>query len=281
MGIELEASFSGVVSTGSYENEKPFFRIKEDVSIDLTDDQKKARILELHSLCKEAFTLVERESNAKRIQKAFANIRFREKDGLQLPSVTSIIGWDEEYYVPEHELTQYAAQGEINHLKLEYFIKDDKWLDAKQIPEAHKFILILQKGSLKLSPDFGDMPAFLKKYPIKFIKSEEEVYNKEHLYSGRYDAYGIPEINDHWKDIGAEAVPTIFDLKRTKMVIKNMKQLSAYAKATEDEVKQLVVIPINDKTKQGFSKPEVSQDIGSYFKMFLQDRADFKKQFGV
>lgn len=277
----LEASFSGVVSTGSYENERPFFRIQEDTVLDLTDEQKKSRILELHFLCKEAFTLVERESNAKRIQKAFSNIRFYAKDGLQFPSVTSIIGWDEEYYIPEHELTQYASQGTINHLKLNAFIKGGEWLEAKRIPEAHKHILILKKGSLNLEPDFGDLPAFLKKYPIKFLKSEQVVYNKEDLYAGTYDAYGIPEINDNWKALGVEAVPTLFDLKRTKNTVKNMKQLSAYAKASEDEVKQIMIIPINDKTKQGFSKPEATKDIESYYKMFLQDRLDFKNQFGI
>jgi len=278
--LTITASFTGVIPTGAYENEKPMFSITEtleNVNGVHTDEWVSGRQKELQTICYGAFQERERESLIKRIEKERKDIRFYHRGEKRYPSVTSIIGWDADYHVSPEDLVQYASQGEINHLKLNYYITKGEWLPAEKIPEAYKHIVILTKGNLKLDIDSGNLPAFLDAYPIKFQTSEQEVFNDEHLYAGRYDATGIPTEN---KKEWIEAIPTIFDLKRTPDPVKNFKQMAAYAMCCPG-VKQMVIIPVNDKTKQGFSKPIVTKDIDSYFKMFLQDRVAFKERFGI
>ena len=112
------------------------------------------------------------------------------------------------------------------------------------------------------------------------------VFNDEEKYAGRRDACGKVIMNNEWEKLGAKPVPTLFDLKRTADDKKNFKQLAAYAEASPEKIEQLVVIPISDgpkskSIKQGFSKPLVTQNIDAYYKMFLQDREQFKKRFSL
>jgi len=277
--MKINVSFTGVISTGEFENERPFFSLEDELQG--TDIEIKERQEQLYSFCRDMFDKVQKESITRKLEKIRKDLRFYPRNNEQYPSVTSILGWDDDFYISEEDLLQYSAQGEINHLKLNYFIEKGNWCEAKKIPEAHFHIVILKKGSLNLPADSGNLPGFLEKYPIKFTDSEKVVYNDEHRYAGRRDAYGKVIINEDWKKLGAKDVPTLFDLKRHKNDMKNLKQLAAYAQASEETIKQLIVIPINDDTKQGFSKPTVTQDIDAYFKMFLQDREQFKKRFGI
>ena len=280
--MKITTQFTGVISTGEFENERPLFALEEE--FDGADDKVKARQEVLYQICRQLFDKVQKESIVRKLEKIRKDLRFYPRNGEQYPSVTSIIGWDDDFFITEEELLQYAAQGEINHLKLSYFIKDKKWYEAKEIPEAHYFMVILKGGSLKLPFDSGNLPAFLEKYPIDFIDSETIVYNDEHKYAGRRDAYGTPVKSDAWDKLKVKYVPTLFDLKRTAHEKKNFKQLSGYAEASPEKIEQLVVIPISDgpeskPIKQGFSQPLITQNIEAYFKMFLQDREQFYKRF--
>ena len=277
--MKITTSFTGVISTGEFENERPLFALEDEFKG--TDLEIQMRQNEMYAWCREMFDKVQKESIAKRLQKQRKDLRFYPRGSEQYPSVTSVIGWDDDYFVSEEDLLQYAAQGEINHLKLKYYIEQKEWLEAKKIPEAHFHLVILKKGKLGLSEDYGDLPGFLQKYPINFIDSEVVVYNDTDKYAGRRDAYGTPVLNKEWEKLEVKAVPTLFDLKRHKDDIKNFKQMSAYAKASPEKIEQLIIIPINEDTKQGFSKPSVTQNIDSYYKMFMQDREQFKKRFGV
>jgi len=287
MKVKVYASFTGVVATGEFENQRPMFgaEIEFEMLEPLTEEDIDQAISEaqqdLHQIAYNNFKDAERKSVVARIEKEKKNIRFYEYNGEQYPSVTSIIGWDLDFYVTAVELSQYASQSTINHLKLQYFIEKNEWFEAKKIPEAHKHIVILQKGHLKLEIDSGNLPAFITKYPITFTGSEITVYNKDHKYAGTLDAPGQPIINKDWEKAGAIDAPTIFDIKRTPNVKKDFKQLAAYAKAYSPDIKQLCIIPINNKTDQGYSKPIITQDIDAYFKMFLQDRQSFKDRFAI
>lgn len=278
--MKITVSFTGVISTGEFENERPLFALEEESELGKLEWVQE-RQSQLYQVCRELFNKVQQESIAKKLEKIRKDLRFYPYKNEQFPSVTSIIGWDEDYFISEEDLLQYAAQGEINHLKLKYFIEKKEWLEAKQIPEAHLHLVILKKGSLKLSDKCGDLPGFLEKYPIDFIDSEITVFNEIDRYAGRRDAYGNIKVNKEWEKIGAKDLPTLFDLKRHKNEVKNLKQLAAYAKASPEKIGQLIVIPINDDTQQGFSKPIVTQDIDAYYKMFLQDREQFKKRFQI
>lgn len=277
--MKISVSFTGVISTGEFENERPLFALEDEYKGD--DVAISIRQNEMYSLCRSMFDKVQKESITKRLEKQRKDLRFYPRGNEQYPSVTSILGWDSDFFVSEEDLLQYAAQGEINHLKLNYFIEKGEWFEAKQIPEAHFHMVILKKGSLRLPENSGNLPAFLEKYPIKFVDSEKVVYNDKDKYAGRRDAFGSVVMNPEWEKLKAKDVPTLFDLKRHKDDIKNFKQMAAYAMASEEKIGQLVIIPINDDTKQGFSKPSVTQDIEAYYKMFLQDREQFKKRFGI
>ncbi len=282
--IKITAQFTGVISTGEYENERPLFALEDEVNHNPTDSEIRKRQEQLYSMCRDLFDRVQKESFVRKLKKIRKDLRFYPRNGEQYPSVTSIIGWDDDYFVTEEELLQYAAQGEINHLKLNYFIEKGKWFEAKEIPEAHFYMVILKKGNLNLLPDSGNLIGFLEKYPIEFIDSEKTVYNDKDKYAGRRDAYGKPKLNKDWEKLGAKDLPTLFDLKRTANDKKNFKQLAAYAMASEEKIKQLIVIPVKEgknAPKQGFSQPLVTQNIEAYYKMFLQDREQFKKRFQI
>jgi hypothetical protein len=99
------------------------------------------------------------------------------------------------------------------------------------------------------------------------------VVNPEHRYAGRYDIKGV-----------FDGKVSIMDIKTTASVDKEscFKQLSAYAKCPGNEdVEQMVVIPLNDKTQQGFSKPVVETNIEKYWALFKKDRDLFKRRFGL
>jgi hypothetical protein len=99
-----------------------------------------------------------------------------------------------------------------------------------------------------------------------FSLSEQEVYNDEYMYCGKYDS---------------KSADVIYDFKSgspTKdMFEKAFIQLSAYAKCLPD-VKKLVVIPLNPKAKH---HTQETTEIDKYFSIFLKKRAEFKERYGV
>jgi len=116
----------------------------------------------------------------------------------------------------------------------------------------------------------------LEKYPIKDMKNGESSVNLVHRYGGTPDFTGTPDFK------GVDPIPTLFDVKRTPDKVKNFKQMSAYIKMRGyDHIKQMAILPLNDKTQQGFSKPKVETRIENYFGMFLKDREGFKNRFGI
>lgn len=281
MKIKISSSFSGVISRGSYENSRPGFSaeveydIEEGASVDVAVDSLQKR---LQKICYDNFKACEEQAIIERINKERQDFRFYpdEYGKLILPSVTSVIGFDADMFCTPEDLAQYAAQSNLCHAQVAHYIETGNWLEAKDVPGTWADLVIVTKGKLKLETNGWDFPAFLKKYPIKDAKNTRASINLEHRYGGTPDFEGIPDFE------GAEKVPTLFDVKRTPDKIKNNKQLAAYSKMKGYEhIKQICIVPLNNKTQQGFSKPMVETRIDQYFDMFLKDREAFKKRFGI
>ena len=198
-----------------------------------------------------------------------------------LPSVTSIINYDVDFFVSPEELKQYASQGNIIDAKVKKYIKLGKWMDAKDIKEVWTDLVILSRGSLKLDIDVGNFPALLEKYPIAKMQIGKRFFSDKLGYCGEPDFSGIPGDCEDWKKLKAESMPTIFDVKRTPDKLKNGMQLAAYCKALN--INQGIIIPLNDKTQQGYSKPIVyGQDqLEGYFNMFKDKQKEFKKRYNI
>jgi hypothetical protein len=78
-----------------------------------------------------------------------------------------------------------------------------------------------------------------------------------------------------------EGVATVFDIKRTPSKIKDGIQLAAYCNLVK--AGRGMIIPLNDKTEQGYSKPTLysEKEIAGYFNIFLEKRKNFKLRYGV
>jgi hypothetical protein len=269
--IEIVASFSGKIATGKFENEQPFYSIKETWT-DVEDQFIQIRQKELEDMCYSRFLAVEERSIVEKIRAQRADMRFYTKDGKQYPSVTSIIGWDADMFVAPAQLLQYAARGTILHRQAEIYMLTKQWVDPKDIPELYPEYVIVTKGDLGLRFDDVDFRAFYEKHPIEPIETEVKLFNDEYRYAGRSDLFGL-----------YEGKPTMCDIKTGSAVDKEyaFKQLAAYSKCMPVQPEQMMVIHLNGKTKQGFSAPIISDKIEEYFQLFLKDRKAFRNRFGI
>lgn len=274
--IRVEASFSGVLPTGSYANSRPGFMASMEWEEDFKNDEIRKFAMEsaqqeLQAICYQNFQSEANRARVLKIQEDRKDFRFYTlPNGEEVPSVTSILNYDSDFLMDEGELKQYASQGNIIHAQVAEFIKTGVWKNPSEIEGTAPDLFILKSGSLKLSLDGWDFTAFLKKYPMEKMENGEVVFNEKERYAGTPDGYSV---------VGG--IPTIFDIKRTPEKVKNFMQMSAYAKASGREIKQMMIIPLNDKTDQGFSKPIVSTDIDKYFELFLYKRKDFKKVYSI
>jgi len=270
--LKITAQFTGVISTGEFENERPLFALEEEFSG--RDVEVKNRQMELYDICRGLFDIVQKESTIKKIQQLKEGIRFYPPENYV--SVTSVIGWDDDqkYKVTPEELIQYGSRGSIIHKLAEVYAKTKKWEKPEDVPECYPDLVILNSGSLNLSLDGYNLPAFLEKHPIKFLSTETVVKNHEHKYAGRQDAKGIYENKK-----------TLVDYKTGDIdERKCFKQLTAYWRCPENEdVEQIMVVPLRPthKTKQGYSKPIICDNKEKYWSLFLRDRESFKKRFNI
>jgi len=277
MKIKLSAGFSGVISTGSYENARPSYLVeieldREDVEVQPFEEFVSDRLAKLQDICQQRFQADEQRLIVDRITRERSDLRFY--DGL--PSVTSIINWDADFFVTPQDLQQYASQGNLYHAQVEHFIKTGEWTPAGEIEGTWADIVILKKGSLGLTYDDWQFPAFLKKYPVEKMEQGCTVKSVKHAFAGTSDI----------RVCYYDGKKTLADVKRTPDKLKHFKQCAAYILAEEEmgespAYEQMMLIPANGKTEQGFSKPVLSTEIAQYKGMFLKDREAFKKRFGI
>jgi hypothetical protein len=282
--IKVSAGFSGKIATGSFQNMNPSFFAEETFEIDdgcvVVNDllmqqcsgpnplkMIKERQIELQAICYANFEQEAHKAKIRKIQEDRKDFRWYG----EYPSVTSILGYDADFFVEDNDLKQYASQGNIIHAQVAEFIKTGEWKSPDKIEGTTPDLFILKTGSLSLSLDGWDFPAFLKKYPLTGMKNGNALINDAHQYGGTYDLEGI-----------YSEIPTLCDVKRTTDKVKNLMQMAAYSKCSGMEhIKQIMVIPLNDKTDQGFSKPTVSVEIDKYFELFIAKRKEFKKVYGI
>ena len=280
--IRISGSVSGTIATGSFQNLKPTFTWEEEIEMDATetldDDKIQKRRQFLYDMSFSLLKQAEDRAIVERINREREDLRFvtNPKTKKVSPSTTSVINFDSDFYCSPEDLQQYASQSNVTHARVTQYIKTGIWVPPESLEDIWADILILKKGSLALSLDAGNFPAFLEKYSIDNMKIVERMFDeKEDSYNGEFDFTGIP----HWK--GAEEIPTVFDVKRSKEKIKNGMQLAAYCKLAG--YKQGIIVPLNSKTEQGHSRPVVynEKQLEGYYKIFLQKRKDFKKRYGV
>lgn len=276
--LRISASFGGKIPTGSFQNMNPSFYAEETVEFpnELKDDEANLYISlrqkELQGICYGNFEAEAIKAKLLKIKSDRKDFRFYPlKDGTEVPSVTSVLGYDTDWGIEEDELNQYAAQGNIIHAQVHSYIKDGKWREPKDIPGLTPDIFILKSGALHLPLEGWNFEAFLNKHPIKEMKNGRRIVNEKDRYGGEYDLEGL-----------YDSVPTLCDVKRTPDKIKNFMQIAAYAKGEGmGHIKQMMIIPLNDKTDQGFSKPIVSRDIDKFYELFLAKRKEFKRVYGI
>lgn len=274
--LNIAASFQGVLPTGSYSNMRPMFSASMEFEQEFKTDDELHMTIEsiqqnLQAICYQNFEMEANKAKILKIQEDRKDFRFYQlQNGEDVPSVTSILNYDSEFLVDSEELKQYASQGNIIHAQVAEYIKSGQWRKPQEIEGTTADLFILKKGSLSLSLDGWDFTSFLKKYPIENLRNGETVINEKERYGGLPDGYGT---------VGG--VETIFDIKRTPEKTKNFTQMAAYVKASGKKIGQMMIITLNDKTEQGFSKPIISTDVDKYFELFLFKRKEFKKVYGI
>lgn len=270
MKVKISAGFSGVISKGSFENARPSYTAEIETEIPSVGDITLLQ-QQLQDVCLSNFKRDEERLIVERIARERKDMRFYGS----YPSVTSIIGWDADFFVSPEQLTQYASHGSLYHAQVEYYIRTGKWEDVEHIEGTWSDLVIVKKGDLGLIVNDYDFPAFLKKYPIKDMQVGKEIKSEVYKFGG------TPDIRICIYD----GKKTLADVKRTPDKVKHFKQCAAYIIAEEENgespYEQMMLIPANGKTEQGFSKPVVSQEINQFKQMFLRDRELFQKRFGI
>ena len=286
--ITVSASFGGKISTGQYENSSPFFSASEvfeieDTLVPASQDEKTGEITEsihidvldliakrqqaLQAICTGNF---EAEVIKARIAKIQADRKdFRIIDGR--PSVTTVLNYDSDFRVSEEDLKQYAAQGTIIHAQVAEFIKSGEWKPPEKVEGIGAELFIIKKGNLNLPLEGWDFPSFVKKYKLENMVNGQRLINQAHSYCGEFDFICT-----------VDGKRTLCDVKRTVDKDKNFRQIAAYANMDGmEKVEQMMIVPLNDKTDQGFSKPVVNENIERYFDLFLFKRTEFRKVYGI
>lgn len=286
--LEITASFSGKIPMAAYESAAPFFALKESLEdCKYTDEEIKFRQQELQKLCVDQFNAYAEILYQQKVAKSYTNIRFYDAgNGQKYPSVTSIIGMDDNFFMPQDELAQYGARGTVIHKQIELFLKDGIWRDYKDIPEVAFQVMTVLKGTLGLSLEDVNFVNFYKDYPFKVLEQEKVVINHEHKYAGRLDILCIIEKSNAGKWDKIEGiqfdVPTILDVKTSTTLdhLKGFTQQGAYAR-TDETVKQIGLIHLTKENVCGYAKPKLSNKIEHYWSIFLNKRALFQSRYGV
>ena len=289
--LEISASFTGVIPTGQYQNEKPFFSAKEMIELDqevmndLDDTYISNRQKQLHDICYKQFKKQADIAFQEYIAKTYQNIRFYDVEGKKYPSVTSIVGMDKDFNIPPDELQQYASRGTLIHKQAEIFLQTGEWKEPKDIAECSFDYLTVVNGNLGLDFENVDFRGFIKDYPIKVVELEKTTINKDFIYAGRIDIICVIESSNKgkWEKIDGVVydVPTVLDIKTSTTLDKiyGLTQQAAYSKS--EGIGQMGLIHLTKENKCGFAKPEITTNVERYWSLFLNKRQLFKTRYGI
>ena len=281
--IKLSYHKGGKVSTGQWENVEPHVGLEVELPNGENFEQHMSDLKQyVNRLFDEEVANAKGEkpqANAKEIAKLVKNMRFYEHWGQKIPSVTSIINYkskiSEYVNITPLKLAQLASRGSIIHKQIEVYIKTKEWCEPETIAECEKDLSFLEESNAEVSFDDVDFRAFEAVYPMEYISTESFVLNLEHLYAGRQDIKCI-----------YNGLVTLADIKTGTMTeerkLKTFAQLSAYANTDGNkDVEQLMIIPLNHRVKQGYSKAIVDTEIEKHFYNFLAKRKQLKQELGV
>ncbi len=285
--IKVEASFSGVLPTGSYANMRPGFTASMEFEQEFQTNGEvnlciESAQQELQAVCYQSFEREAEKAKIAKVKEDLKDFRFYPVPEFneEWPSVTSIAGYDKAFFVSDDDLVLYCAQGNIIDAEIRNFVRTGIYKKSSELLEctADRFILKTRKLSSgkTLSLDGWDFQGFLAKYPItEMVSVDKPVFNKKHKYAGTPDLRGV-----------YNGLKSLISIKRTKSETDNFIQDSAYAKCEGlEDIKQIVVVEMKSEmdggNKQGFSKPLVTTEIDKYFEIFLRKRSDVKKIYGV
>ena len=283
---KISLGVNGTISTASYENWKPAFWMECDTA-GLSKEQVTELFRQAKAELKYQFNLEKNNCKAELISERFNNIGFSEKDGLKYVWVTSVLGYDIIWRIPEFELTQYGSRGKIGHEMAHDYVKkfialrvkdpelkgvkDIEWINPETEEHLREDVGILCNGSLGMHWNDLSVKKFLEVYAGYITEPEIEisVWNDKHLYTGRADMFckweGIPSVVDYKCGAGTP----------------DFRQLAAYAVCKEG-IQQMVVCQIGPTTNvSGYMKPKISNNIAGEFKGFVRKRNQFKKEFGI
>lgn len=265
------------VATGQYENQDVFFSHKEILEGEFTDEQlvEKQKYL-FKTFCSEPIEFQEKELAIKAIEKEFKHLRILlcHSCGKKHPSITTIRDFDSKgFYCTDSELDIAIALGTIQDLRCRHFVSTGEWKEAKELEACWPHLLALKGTGKELEVNDFNFPAFLKKYPLKDMSVGTRLWDCDNEITFEPDLFGTP-VGD-W----ADNVPTVLDWKRNVNKLSAFTQMAITAKRLG--LKQMIAIPVNGETAQGFSKPVISKDIDGYWEIVLDKRRKFRKRYGV
>jgi len=279
---EVNYSKSGVISKAAYENLRPFF----SVTVEPEDGENIDEIFEkLKDTVNRQFAMEEYKAKIDLVEKQFSSLRLYviEEKNIKYPSITSVLGWDKEWYIPEGRLLQYQARGTIIHTlfedTLQNFQKTGKivWKNPEEMPELQKEVGILKQGDLGLS--WNDCS----------YKKFGEIYFKD---IGEVRAMEQKVINHELKCAGTLDLVAPFQGKLSLIDLKtgdyDWRQPAFYVITYEVEhnveIEQMVIFPIGaTNNKSGYKKPIIRdrEAIHEEFKEMVKARQAFKERFGI
>lgn len=284
MKLKISSGFQGVLPTGSYSNMRPSFSAEIEYEFDgdaQTEISKQQTML--HDICFKKFQAIAEQARIDLVKSQKANIRFhtiKDEEGkdIQVPSVSSIASFDVDLPdMPEHELQQYASQGNLADLQCRHYLSTGAWeSDLVKIPETFTDLRVLSNGNLKLDPLVFNFPAFVEKFKISGMVEGKFCSSLKHKFAG------TPDIQTLYMD----GKKYLADWKRTP-VKGHFRQLALYLicmKETYPDEKPydgLMLIPVKSDTAQGFSKPMISMEVAQWEAAGLKAREQFKKLYLV
>jgi len=250
--IEINYGTSITVNRGNYENFKPMWHQKMTLELNgETQEQiEQLETAEFNRIKAKLDQFAEEEwSKSKVLQ---ANLRVRIKDNKKYPSYSSIANPDPFNIDPD-----YALRGTEIHRMF------NDWLFSGIWPDPQVKLQKLKYEDIKYEEFFE---TFVERISFKDAKTNIEVFNDKHLYSGEIDL--ICEVDD---------LPTLVDLKTGGW---DWMQLIAYYKAyKETPLKQLAIFDLKNQKLEILSLKDPK--CVDYWEKFLIKRGEFKSRFGL
>jgi len=276
---EITYGKSGVISKAAYENLKPFYSMTVELD---TNDNIEERIQYIKDIIDKQFAMDEYKAKVDLLKKQYDTIKFYDApNNLIYPSITSVLFYDQEWFIPAGELSQHGSAGTIIHKISEYtlltFQKTGKfiWKEPKDFLKLKKEIGIIKRGNLGLKIEDYSYKMFGEKY---FPKVGEILALEKPLLNHEIRTGGTPDIIAPYEDI-----LSVIDLKTGNY---DFRQLAFYAKTWnlhhKEKIKQMVIFPVGkNDNKRGYKQPIINQDIDGEYNEMLKKREKFRIDFGI